>query len=172
MGDHGHVNGDPAQLHTPRLLLRMVTPADIDAVATLSCDPQVNQHSPSGAPSREQAAASARSFIDDWQRYGIGYWIVEHDRQMIGIAGIKPAELDGTSYWNLYYRFSPSVWGQGFAAEATTAALQVARERAPERRALARTRPGNTPAARLALSIGMQREPALDADGFITFATP
>jgi RimJ/RimL family protein N-acetyltransferase len=113
----------------------------------------------------------ARGFIEDWQRDGIGYWIVERDDLVVGIAGIKHVERSGEHYWNLYYRFSPSVWGQGLAAEAAQAALEVARRRAPERRVLARTRSSNTPAIRLALSIGMRRESTLDFDGLITFAT-
>lgn len=113
----------------------------------------------------------ARGFIEDWQRHGIGYWIVEHEELMVGIAGVKPVELNRTQYWNLYYRFSPSVWSRGLAGEAARAAVEIAHQCVPQRQVLARTRPGNTPAVRLALSIGLHREPELDSDGFITFAT-
>jgi ribosomal-protein-alanine N-acetyltransferase len=171
-GDHGRASHDHSQLQTARLRLRRLTADDIPAVVALSCDPRVNAHSPTGPPTAEQAEALTRDFIEDWQRDGIGYWIVELSGDMVGIAGIRLVELDGNSYWNLYYRFSPGVWGQGLAAEAARAALEVAHQRAPARRVLARTRPSNGPASRLALAVGMHREPPLDSDGFLTFATP
>ena len=172
VGDHNRVSHDHSDLQTARLRVRRVTADDIPAVVALSCDPRVNAHSPSGPPTAERAAALAREFIEDWQRDGIGYWIAELSGEMIGIAGVKLVELAGCSYWNLYYRFSPTVWGQGLAAEAVRAALQVAHQRAPDRRVLARTRPSNDPAARLAIAVGMHREPDLDSDGFISFAAP
>jgi ribosomal-protein-alanine N-acetyltransferase len=159
-GHHRGVSADDSNIHTTRLRLRKVTSQDIEAVASLSCDPRVNEHRPGGAPSREQAVQIAREFVEDWRRDGIGYWIVERDGTMVGLAGLKSAELMGADCWNLYYRFSPVVWGQGLAAEATRAALRVARHRDPQRHVVARTRPSNAPARRLALSIGMKREPA------------
>jgi RimJ/RimL family protein N-acetyltransferase len=60
-------------------------------------------------------------------------------------------------------------WGKGLAAEAARQAIVVAREREPARPVVARTRPGNTAAARLALAIGMVRSAELDGDGFIAY---
>jgi ribosomal-protein-alanine N-acetyltransferase len=159
-------------VQTERLRLRKVSAGDVPGVVTLSCDPRVNEQSPSGPPTIEQAEATARGFVEDWQRDGLGYWIVEHGGQMVGVAGVRRAEFDGSEYWNLYYRFSPLVWGQGLAAEAARTAITVARQYAPGRPVLARTRPSNLPAARLALAVGMCRDPTLDSNGFITFGRP
>ena len=78
--------------------------------------------------------------------------------------------LGDVDCWNLYYRFSPEVQRQGLAAEATREAIAVARELTPEWSVVARTRPDNEPAIRLALAIGLVRRPDLDGDGFAAFA--
>jgi RimJ/RimL family protein N-acetyltransferase len=160
-----------SELFTERLRLRRITEADLDAVSAISTDPRTNEHRPGGAPTIEESHAIARDFIDDWQRHGIGYWLVEHQGRVVGVAGVKPVRLGGRDYWNLYYRFSPVVWGKGLAAEATRAAIAVAWEHTPARPVIARTRPTNTPAAQLALAIGLTRHPELDADGFISYAS-
>ena len=54
----------------------------------------------------------------DWDCEGFGYWVVEHQGEVIGIAGVKPVSVHGAPCWNLYYRFAPESWGQGLAAEA------------------------------------------------------
>jgi ribosomal-protein-alanine N-acetyltransferase len=158
-----------ADLRTDRLRLREITEVDVEAVVALSCDPRVNRHSPTGAPTLQQATGNARGFVEDWRRDGIGYWVVERGGRMIGIAGIKSATLDGEACWNLYYRFAPAAWGQGLAREAAVAALHVAGRLDPKRPVVVRTRPTNGAAARLARAVGMVRAPALDSHGFITF---
>ena len=90
-------------------MLRQVTPADVETVVALSCDPRVNEHRPGGAPSPEQARVIANGFIEDWERDGIGYWIVEYQERVAGIAGVKLVELDNAQYWNLYYRLSTAM---------------------------------------------------------------
>jgi ribosomal-protein-alanine N-acetyltransferase len=147
-----------------------VTEAEIASVVSLSTDPRTHGHSPAGTPTREDAQAFARRFIEDWDRDGLGYWIVEHEGCDVGVAGVKPSTLAGRACWNLYYRFTPEVHGLGLAAEATREAIAAARAHTPEWPVVVRTRPGNEPAVRLALAIGLIRRPDLDADGFVTFA--
>jgi [ribosomal protein S5]-alanine N-acetyltransferase len=96
--------------------------------------------------------------------------VVEYRDEVIGVAGVRPVTLRGRDCWNLCYRFSPGSWGKGLAAEAARQALVVAREREPARPVIARTRPDNTAAARLAQAIGMIRSTEWDGDGFVAFA--
>jgi ribosomal-protein-alanine N-acetyltransferase len=160
-----------ADVATPRLRLRRVTVADVRALAAISTDPRTNEHRPRGVPSRAESEEKeiVRGFIRDWGHHGIGYWVVEHLGEIIGVAGVRPVTLRERDCWNLYYRFSPASWGKGLAAEAARQAIVVAREREPARPVVARTRPGNTAAARLALAIGMVRSAELDGDGFIAY---
>jgi RimJ/RimL family protein N-acetyltransferase len=43
----------------------------------------------------------------------------------------------GTSWWNLYYRLTPSAWGLGLAAELVTAAIDAAHAVDPDRPVIA-----------------------------------
>jgi [ribosomal protein S5]-alanine N-acetyltransferase len=159
-----------SERRTARLSLRRVTEADIPAVVAISTDPRTNRHRPDGTPTPDEAEAFARSFIEDWDAHGLGYWVVKHEGRDVGVAGVKAATIGGRPCWNLYYRFAPEVHGLGFASEATREAIAAARAHTPQLPVVARTRPGNEPAARLARAIGLERRPDLDADGFITFA--
>ncbi len=158
-----------SERRTARLRLRRVTRRDVAAVVSLSTDPRTHRHSPTGAPTREEAEEYVGRFADDWDTHGLGYWIVEHEGRDIGLAGVKRSTIGERPCWNMYYRFTPAVHGRGLAAEATRAAIAAAREHTPEWPVVVRTRPGNEPAARLARAIGLVRRPDLDSDGFITF---
>jgi RimJ/RimL family protein N-acetyltransferase len=159
-----------SERRTARLRLRRITAADIPAVVALSTDPRTNRHRPDGTPTPDEATAITRRFIRGWEEHGIGYWLVEHEARDVGVAGITATTLGDVDCWNLYYRFSPEVQGRGLAAEATREAIAVARELTAEWPVVARTRPDNEPAIRLALAIGLVRRPDLDGDGFVAFA--
>ena len=158
-----------ADLRTTRLRLRAMTIADTARIARLYADPRVNRHSPTGAPSVAESRARVREAIAAWERDGIGHWVVEYEGRLAGVTGVRPADLGGTTYWNVFYRFAPETWGRGIASEAVRAALQAAREHVPGRRFAVRTRPTNEAAIRLAEAIGLTRAPQLDSNGFLTF---
>jgi RimJ/RimL family protein N-acetyltransferase len=162
--------GASAELRTERLCLRAMTLADTTRVVGLYVDPRVNRHSPSGAPTAAESRDRVRESVAAWARNGIGYWIVEHEGQLAGVTGVRPTELAGDTYWNVFYRFAPETWGRGIAVEAVRAAVPVARVHVPGRRFVARTRPGNEAAIRLALAVGLSRAPELDSGGFVTYA--
>ena len=77
-----------ADVATPRLRLRRVTVADVRALAAISTDPRTNEHRPGGVPSRAESEEIVRGFIRDWDHHGIGYWVVEHLGEIIGVAGV------------------------------------------------------------------------------------
>jgi [ribosomal protein S5]-alanine N-acetyltransferase len=162
----------PTELRTERLRLRAPTLADMSRVVALSTDSRVNRHSPSGAPTVQQSRAAVRDSIAAWHRDGIGHWLVEYEGRLAGIAGVRPAELQGNTYWNVYYRFAPETWGRGIASEAVRAALAAARDHMPGRPFVVRTRPTNEAAMQLAGAVGLTRNPQLDSNGFVTFAGP
>jgi RimJ/RimL family protein N-acetyltransferase len=57
------------------------------------------------------------------------------------------------------------------AVEAVREALRAAQEKEPSRPVVARTRPSNDAAKRLAESVGLSRREDLDEGGFAVFAT-
>jgi RimJ/RimL family protein N-acetyltransferase len=121
-------------LTTARLRLDAVVPADLDEHHPLLSDPGVWEHYPSGRHTDpQQTAAGIAHAVGHWERDGLGYWTarLRSDGTVVGTGGC--ARREGTTWWNLYYRFTPAVWGQGLAAELVAAALDRAHAVAPER---------------------------------------
>lgn len=87
-------------------------------------------------------------WLAHWQQHGYGYWAValrDKPEQLIGFGGIifKPSE--GLPDLNLYFRLTPTAWGNGYATELARAALHMAFDElaAPAVRGIARL--SNTP---------------------------
>lgn len=155
---------------TSRLRLRRVTSGDLPAIVAIDSDPRTNRHRPDGAPSRRESEETVRQFVRGWEEHGVGYWTVEFGGVVVGVTGVRPLAFQGRHCWNLYYRFSPAAWGKGFAVEAAREAVTVAEALQPVRPVLARTRPANVAAVRVAERAGLDRRPDLDADGFVVLA--
>jgi ribosomal-protein-alanine N-acetyltransferase len=162
-GSHG---GE--ELLTARLSLRRPTAADIDAIFEIQGDPRACLHNPSDRLTRrEEAQGLYQRWNEQWERYGYGYWVVRRrgsDLQL-GFCGIKPMELNGLKTLNLFYRFAPSGWGQGFASEAASAVAAWAARRVPDLPLIARVRPGNVASQRVAIRAGLIRAEHLDTTG-------
>lgn len=150
-----------------RLHLRQVVAADAPVIVAIQSDPRTNAHRPGGAPSHAESEKTVHEFVRGWQEHKVGYWAVEFDGKVVGVAGVRPLVFRGRECWNLYYRFAPAVWGKGFAVEAAGEAVAVAEAQRPARPVVARTRPGNHPAIRVAEKAGLTRRPDLDVDGFV-----
>jgi RimJ/RimL family protein N-acetyltransferase len=131
---------------TARLRLDAVVPDDLDEHFALLSDPDGWRHLPSGRHTEPgQTMAGIEHSVGHWQRDGLGYWTA---RLLVDVAGTPLRAGDvvgtggcalraGTSWWNLYYRFTPPAWGTGLAAELVTAALECAHAVAPDRPVIA-----------------------------------
>jgi RimJ/RimL family protein N-acetyltransferase len=157
---------DATSRATTKLLLRAVTLDDLPTVMAIETDPRTNEHRPGGPPSTEDVKEHLRAFVQVWEDHGVGYWVAEHEDEAVGLAGLRPLDFHGRSCWNLYYRFSPRVWGRGLATEAAREAVAVARAHEPVLPVVVRIRPSNKPAIGVAESAGLARRPDLDADRF------
>ncbi|MBJ7603114.1 MAG: GNAT family N-acetyltransferase [Candidatus Dormibacteraeota bacterium] len=65
---------------------------------------------------------------------------------------------------NVYYRFSPSVWGNSYASEVVRTAIKLAQRWLPDFPLVVRTRPANAAARRVAEKSGFERRPDLDCE--------
>ena len=86
---------------------------------------------------------------------------------MIGVAGVRRAEdvdADHVTY-NLYYRFRPAAWGNGFAREAGAAAIEVAAALDPSAVVVAVIHADNQPSARVATALGLVPDGTTMHDG-------
>ena len=156
------------ELQTARLSLRRPTAADIDAIFEIHGDPRACLHNPSDRlTQREGAGELYQRWNEQWQRYGYGYWVVRRlgSAMQLGFCGIKPVELNGMKILNLFYRFTPSVWGQAFASEAATAVAAWASRAVPDLPLIARVRPANVASQHVAIRAGLTRAEHLDTTG-------
>ncbi len=111
---------------TERLELRPVTGEDVEALFAITSDPTTWRHQPGGQHrDRETTADWISRAAAGWRGDGLSYWLVRlrTDQQVVGIGGVQRQR---TGNWNLYYRFTPSVWGRGYATELGRAALTAA----------------------------------------------
>ena len=103
----------PPEIHTSRLRLRPLEPADAEAVAALANDWQVVRML--ARRPFPYMVVDAAGYIEQVQRERPLDWGVFTDR-LIGCVGV-----DG----QLGYWFGRAHWGQGYATEAATAALDA-----------------------------------------------
>lgn len=95
-----------------------------------------------------------------WSLIGYGYWAVERlsDRRWIGIAGFADFKRDVSpsieGIPEMGWIFAPHAHGQGYALEATRAAMAWADANLPGREFVAIIDPHNAPSIRLAEKLG------------------
>ncbi|WP_405027733.1 GNAT family N-acetyltransferase [Lentibacillus songyuanensis] len=120
-----------------------------------------------------KARGSLDSWRNGWLTYGYGYWtvVLSSQSEVIGIGGIRRGRWKEQEVLNLYYRFSPSYWGNGYATELGRIAVQMANDYIPDLSVVARVRPSNKPSFRVAERIGLQHCHELDSDKHMAFVS-
>lgn len=108
--------------------------------------------------------------VDEWRTAELSYWTVLRDGSVVGMAGVRPYDFEGSQAWNLYYRFTPDAWGAGLAREAAACAVDAASMVGTRRMVVARIRPDNTAAIKVAERVGLVRRGGVSADGFVVCA--
>jgi [ribosomal protein S5]-alanine N-acetyltransferase len=106
-------------LETPRLTLQPFTPEDLDHLAELHSNPEVNQfYKVQGAWPRELVSEYLSGFIKDYQTLGYSKLKVTlKDGTFIGRAGFSLWEETGET--ELGYSLKREQWGKGYATEAS-----------------------------------------------------
>ena len=132
---------DLRHIATPRLRLDAVVAGDLDDHFALLSDPGTWAHLPSGRHTTpDRTREGIEHSLGHWSRDGLGYWSARLREDLPGtelragaVVGTGGCAVRvGTAWWNLYYRFTPTAWGQGLAAELVTAALDAAHRVRPE----------------------------------------
>jgi ribosomal-protein-alanine N-acetyltransferase len=157
-------------LTTPRLVLRRLRMEDGPAMFAVHGDPATNLYNPAG-PHRDLGTSEEmlRSCLHHWEVYGFGYWAVTllQEGNIIGFGGVEHRVWREREVLNLYYRFTPSAWGQGYASELARTAVSLARAHLPPWPVIARVRPANTASIRTAERAGLVRRPDLDTEHLV-----
>jgi RimJ/RimL family protein N-acetyltransferase len=147
----------PHRLQTRRLTLTPLNDADLDEFAELNADVRTRTFTSTGLPgtleeSREEVAESDRA----WRDRGHGTWAVRTtDGRFVGVIETIPDGWDNGAP-DLGWIIRPEDWGQGFAVEAATSAINDLFERLGVSHVTAYLRVGNSASRRVAEKIGMQ----------------
>jgi ribosomal-protein-alanine N-acetyltransferase len=162
---------DNEELLTARLSLRRPTMEDVDTIHSIHSDRRACAHNLADLlTTRADAEDRHRRWDEHWRRHGFGYWAVRprdigQPSAPLGFCGIKVMRLRDVEVLNLFYRFDPSAWGDGFGTEAATAVVDWATSHLPDRTIVARVRPDNTASLRVAARAGLHRAEHLDVQG-------
>lgn len=149
------------ELETPRFLLRPLTAADVDWLADLATDPEVNRFLWDGPSPPEEARRGAEAIVYlDHLRLQFGHWAIQ-DKGTGAIHGWT--ELSKLRPWwgpsdeiGLSYVLRRASWKRGIATEAGGRLLQYAFEVAQLDRVMAVVMAGNLASKRVLLKLGMR----------------
>jgi RimJ/RimL family protein N-acetyltransferase len=141
------------------LRLRLVPPAQahFEAYAALLADPLFVAHLELTPQSRNEADRSFCAMLGHWQLRGCGNFIVEERAggRFVGRVGINAWE--GWPEPELGWWIVPAAWGRGYAPEAATAVLELARRDPRRQRLVSFIRPNNVRSIRVAEKLGARR---------------
>lgn len=160
---------------TPRLLLDIHRPEDIEAVSAIGNDPRTWTHLPNARSVDRGSVEEMLAMVDkSWREYGLGSWIVRlrRDTALPGlepevIPGLEPGMVLGSGgvnlflagqcggFWNLGYRLHPDSWGHGLATELSIHAIRCAQKVRPEAPVIARVLTTNPASIAVAQKAGL-----------------
>ena len=152
------------ELRTERLLLRQWRDADLPAWAAMNADPQVREFFPE-LLTAEQAAGSIDYFRAGLADRGWGWWAVEAEGELIGMAGLDPVDEE-LPFRGIEagWRLARPAWGQGYATEAGRAVLEYGFQTLRCAEILAIAAAGNVRSHAVMRRLGMTHDPADDFD--------
>ena len=144
---------------TSRLLLREMSPTDLDFVATMMADADVMRYYPKRY-SREESAQWVRRQMKRYKRDGHGLWLVtdKDSGRPLGQVGLMMQNVDGVKEAEVGYLIHAPYWRNGFATEAATATRDYAFETLHKPRVISLIRPVNVPSQGVARKMKMMPE--------------
>lgn len=145
---------------TGRLDLRRFHAEDLDELAELFAQVEVWRYPHGRGFTRDETSAFLDSQMREWTDLGFGCWVARRvdDGRIIGYVGLSvprflPEILPAVE---VGWRFTPSVWGAGYATEGATAALDEAFETLELTSVCSLMQVDNPPSARVAERLGMK----------------
>jgi RimJ/RimL family protein N-acetyltransferase len=153
------------EIVTERLQLRVFRLDDFEAHARICADPEVMQYIHAGPLSRKDAWWQIARYVGHWQLRGYGMWaVVERSSgHLIGHLGFLHPE--GGEGFELGWALARHAWGNGYAFEGTSAALQHAFTTLKRDHIVCVIRSENARSIRLAERLGATLEREMEESG-------
>jgi ribosomal-protein-alanine N-acetyltransferase len=152
-------------IETPRLILRPWRDSDFDPFAALNADPFIMRYMRS-VLSREESEAYIQRARQHLADHGFCNWAVEAPgvASFIGAVGLSNVRFEAsfTPAVEVAWRLDRPFWGQGYATEAASAAMQHGFTRIGLKEIVALTRLVNIPSQRVMQRLGMTRSMEFD----------
>ena len=111
-------------LETQRLLLRHLTPDDLEDLFAFYSDPDVIKYIPDAPRTREETREELEWFLNGHPKSPeLGLWatILKETDQFIGRCGLIPWTIDGEHEVEVAFALAKPYWGQGLATEVAQA---------------------------------------------------
>ncbi len=114
-------------LETPRLILRELTPSDLNAICRVLQD-KTAMYAYEHAFSDEEAQAWLENQLRRYQEDGFGLWaaVLKESGELVGQCGITLQSVNGRSVPEVGYLFERKHWHKGYATEAAIACKEYA----------------------------------------------
>ncbi|GAA5527146.1 GNAT family N-acetyltransferase [Herpetosiphon gulosus] len=155
-------------LETERLILRKLTPDDLEALFRLYRDPIIREHFPEGVLSRAETQAELdwiiKVYYGDYD-YGLWATIYKPTGEFIGRCGLLPWVIDERQEVEVAYLLDRAYWRQGLATEAAQAIVAYGFDQLKFDRLICLPIPENAASIRVAEKMGMHLERELVLDG-------
>ena len=157
------MNAQPSEpgatvIETERLVLRLLTMADLDALAVLYSDPDIRRYFPDGVRTREETRDELQWIIDVYYgQYGYGLWatVLRETGAFVSRCGLLPWEIDGRTEVEVAYLLDKTYWRRGLATEAAAAIVDYAFETLAVERLICMVDPENAASRGVATKVGM-----------------
>jgi RimJ/RimL family protein N-acetyltransferase len=160
------------QIRTDRLLMRRWRDSDREPFAAMNTDAEVMRYFPTA-----MKPADSDAFVDRiesrFEAQGFGLWALQlvATGEFLGYTGLNPMPdgVPGAGGMEIGWRLTRTAWGNGYATEAATAAVDVAFNGAGLPELWSMTAVLNKPSQAVMRRIGMTlhahfEHPAVDAD--------
>jgi RimJ/RimL family protein N-acetyltransferase len=145
------------RIETPRLMLRSMQPADMDALLLIFTDPKVMASFGGELFTREQMQDWLRRNLDHQAEFGYGLFSIIHKETslLIGDCGLEHMDVEGLPAAELGYDLRSDYWNRGLATEAAVAVRDYAFDILGLPHLISLIRVGNIASKRVAEKVGM-----------------
>lgn len=162
-------------LETQRLLLRHLTPDDLEDLFTFYSDPDVIKYIPDAPRTYQETRKELEWHMNGHPKFTeLGLWatIFKEANQFIGRCGLIPWTIDGQHDVEVAFALARPYWGQGLATEVAQALVHYGFEHLKLSRLICLIDPENQASFKVATKIGMKFErEAVDEYGpFLIYA--